>query len=1474
MNNLHFLPLHVFLVSTYGEGDPAQSAEDFFDKLKSANDEAELRGYFTGLNCAVVGFGNSTYTFFNGAAKTLVGRLSELGSRMMCKESLLDDATDLDEQWAVASGEVRAAVGKALVAFLENKQNAEIRGDWVIKADGNVGARLVEQQDTALGLGVAAGPANNGTSASSPGGNANAGQNAALTESAWAKIQKSVASGATAGAGGPALSPAEERARLCPLEGKLLTGAIPEPMLTALALKEAPRDIHAGALFDRKKVRVLEKETVSQVVERCAKNGKVYVGGKGRKAKTASKAADQLLLDWPAATLGGEIRGTLAHNIDVLPENEAIDVDTFLEYFGLTEPDRRATAKLTVPFPSGLSLQQIFGQYLDLRRFPKVSEVRKFLSFAKNKKASQYLHKLLDEKAGDENLAHFRDARLRFADFWRLFLGDNVQMGLGQFLQVCPRMKPRIFTGCSSRVAAPESLGILLSTVYEESHKKLDLKRVKRLAAGESGTKTNGATKALPEQLVKRLAIEYAGQYFGHCSEHLTTFGLLEQLLSVKVAAPTLVFPQNPKIPLVLISAGTGLAPFKGFLDQELALKSKRDILLFFGCRSRDEDFLYKKYFAELAPEYDHESNKAYQHHHQDQQQKQQSQHDARADARKRRQALPLPNFRLVCAFSRMGKKKVYVQDKMKLHAEDLKELLGTEQRGQVLVCGSTHMGQGAREQEPPVNGVLAEQLRRVFSGQEQPPGWKPWATNYGVSIHGQWVTDSPRGGEHGYGDGRALSLVELLVPGGAGAESGAKVPPSTVPERATSASQAEKTGSKSEAEAAAPNEDNDGRETIRIVPPRGNWWLELRGRIKAFLHPPPASWELQLKGSGRTPFARSGDGRAALRSSVREFLAKEAMHFLGVPTARALCLVTDTDLKIQRQWYPEARHFFSDEKSWAASDTSSGAGTEGPEQDEGPAFARPARTHSGVLTEKLGSSDRHQEAGLKMLWPSGKLERDLSPDHEILREEPAAILTRASPSFLRVGQLELFAKKKSPAEFRRILGYALWRDFRPYLERASSGVEVDGINSQPEDNCARTTTRAVSNEDTDAPAEENAALTTGGERVAVAAKNKRKNNIQIGDSDPSNQPRCSTQVEPPSADNIPAKLVDFDSMLKLGNLKRFLVVFAHRLAFLHAEWMRVGFVQGNMNSDNALLNGYSLDYGPFGFVEAANRKWCPWVGGGTHFAFGAQPVAGKVILSTLARRIVAALKQTGNDFLWTSSGDPGASSDRAAEAERSIKALSAFGDNLVEIYLERIYGVYHELNVRARLGFGSPAAQTEGKESSRSAGNIIDLLLQYDHLRDVADALLRQTEVAFGGEKKRRAGGSSKRHEKDEVLRLYDDLISTMEAESMDFSFTHRALAEVDVDVDVVVDQSQNELKARPGPARYVMKTASPQVTPRNWMLAEAYEAAERGDFSKMAELQTLFRDPYVDIPQDSFWIRATPTWARRGKAGISHMT
>ncbi|XP_045631308.1 protein adenylyltransferase SelO-like isoform X2 [Ursus americanus] len=62
--------------------------------------------------------------------------------------------------------------------------------------------------------------------------------------------------------------------------------------------------------------------------------------------------------------------------------------------------------------------------------------------------------------------------------------------------------------------------------------------------------------------------------------------------------------------------------------------------------------------------------------------------------------------------------------------------------------------------------------------------------------------------------------------------------------------------------------------------------------------------WELQLKGSGKTPYSRNGDGRAVLRSSVREFLCSEAMHSLGIPTSRAASLVVSDDEVWRGQLY------------------------------------------------------------------------------------------------------------------------------------------------------------------------------------------------------------------------------------------------------------------------------------------------------------------------------------------------------------------------------------------------------------------------------------------------------------------------------------------------------------------------------------------------------------------------------------------
>ena len=59
--------------------------------------------------------------------------------------------------------------------------------------------------------------------------------------------------------------------------------------------------------------------------------------------------------------------------------------------------------------------------------------------------------------------------------------------------------------------------------------------------------------------------------------------------------------------------------------------------------------------------------------------------------------------------------------------------------------------------------------------------------------------------------------------------------------------------------------------------------------------------WEIQLKGAGRTPYSRGADGRAVLRSSIREFLCSEAMAGLGIPTTRALSVV-GADLPVRRE--------------------------------------------------------------------------------------------------------------------------------------------------------------------------------------------------------------------------------------------------------------------------------------------------------------------------------------------------------------------------------------------------------------------------------------------------------------------------------------------------------------------------------------------------------------------------------------------
>ena len=213
--------------------------------------------------------------------------------------------------------------------------------------------------------------------------------------------------------------------------------------------------------------------------------------------------------------------------------------------------------------------------------------------------------------------------------------------------------------------------------------------------------------------------------------------------------------------------------------------------------------------------------------------------------------------------------------------------------------------------------------------------------------------------------------------------------------------------------------------------------------------------FEMQLKGGGPTPYCRGADGRAVLRSSVREFLAQEYMHALRVPTSRSLTLYVSKTEKVKRPWYTKA--------SYA-----------------------------------------------------------LNPD--TLIENSAAITTRVAPSFLRVGQIELFAR------------------------RVRNNTHQGAFNEL---------------------------------HMIVDHLIKRNYRQEINSS------------------------LDFaDQVVELAYL------FRRRLISLVANWIRIGYCQGNFNSDNCAAGGFTLDYGPFGFCELFDPRFQPWTGGGQHFAFLNQQVA------------------------------------------------------------------------------------------------------------------------------------------------------------------------------------------------------------------------------------------------------------------------
>jgi len=398
--------------------------------------------------------------------------------------------------------------------------------------------------------------------------------------------------------------------------------------------------------------------------------------------------------------------------------------------------------------------------------------------------------------------------------------------------------------------------------------------------------------------------------------------------------------------------------------------------------------------------------------------------------------------------------------------------------------------------------------------------------------------------------------------------------------------------------------------------------------------------WELQLKGAGPTPYSRTADGRAVLRSSIREFLCSEAMHHLGIPTTRALSLVGTGEM----------------------------------------------------------------------------VERDMFYDGHPL-DEPGAIVCRVAPSFIRFGHFELPASRGEVELLRRLADFCIARDF-PHLTGTGESLYADWFAEV----CERT-------------------------------------------------------------------------------------------AWLVAEWMRVGFVHGVLNTDNMSILGLTIDYGPYGWIDDYDPDWTPNTTDamGRRYRFGWQPRVAYWNLGQLAN------------------------------------ALSPLFDDVAPLQagLERFAAAYtvaeHATNAR-KLGFADWREDDTGLIRDLHAllhAHEVDMTLWFRGLTglDPVAPSLQPFADAFYDAAKREAG----------------------EGALLEWLARYAAR----VTEDPLPESERHER----------MRLANPKFVLRNYLAQQAIDRAHEGDFAGIGELLEVMRNPYDEQPGNERFAAKRPDWAR-SRTGCSMLS
>jgi cytochrome P450 / NADPH-cytochrome P450 reductase len=314
----------------------------------------------------------------------------------------------------------------------------------------------------------------------------------------------------------------------------------------------------------------------------------------------------------------GDHLGVIPHNSSALVARAArrfsLDLDAWLRL------EAHGEVSSFLPLGERVTVRHLLSDYVELQGVAGRRDIARLLEYVEYPWSRVQLEGLLE---GDAYREQVLGRRLSVLDV--LELHPTCRLPFEVYLELLSPLSPRYYSISSSARVQPSSCSITVGSLIGDAR---------------SGN----------------------GTYYGTCSNYL-----FEQHAGrvvhafVRDTASSFRLPEDPSVPVVMIAAGTGLAPFRGFLQERAAAREAgvelAPGLLFFGCRHPQSDELYLGELEELA---------------------------AAADVE------------LACAYSRIpGLPRVYVQDRVRERGEQVMSML--DEGGVAYVCGAAAMADGVR---------------------------------------------------------------------------------------------------------------------------------------------------------------------------------------------------------------------------------------------------------------------------------------------------------------------------------------------------------------------------------------------------------------------------------------------------------------------------------------------------------------------------------------------------------------------------------------------------------------------------------------------------------------------------------------------------------------------------------------------------------------------------------------------------------